>query len=100
MGTAENKALVLRYMKFVEQGQIDQALAADDAVFWHPGGGETDKPGVRASFQKMAPITVSFRTTILSVTAEDDRVAVEVTADMEFKNGRHYHNRYVTMANS
>jgi len=46
MGTAENKALVLRYMKFVEQGQIDQALAADDAVFWHPGGGETDKAGV------------------------------------------------------
>ena len=96
MGVAENKALVLRYMKLIEQGQIDEALAlaSDDARFWHPTGGESDKAGLRAAFQQFAPLMKSFRNTILTVTAEEDRVAVEVAADIELVNGRHYHNKY------
>jgi hypothetical protein len=52
MGTAENKALVLRYMKFVKQGQIDQALAADDAVFCIRAEARQTKPGCVRHFRR------------------------------------------------
>lgn len=97
MSIAANKALALRYFKLVEEGHIDDALAlaSDDARFWHPASGESTKEGLRAAYRQFAPLFKSFRTTVLSVTAEENRVAVELEANIDLANGRHYHNRYL-----
>lgn len=96
MSSANNKEIALRYMKLVEQGRIDDALAlaADDARFWHPAMGETGKAEVRTALVQFAPLMKSFRTTIRSVTAEDERVAIEAEVEMDLTNGKRYQNRY------
>jgi uncharacterized protein len=96
MSISANKELVLRYMRHVEQGQLEEALAlaVDDARFWHPLSGDSDKAAVRAAYGRVAPLLKSFRSDIRNVIAEEDRVAVEAEVDMDLSNGKHYHNYY------
>lgn len=96
MSTTENTAVVLKYMDLVAAGDIDAALglAADDATFWHPMSGTLGKDALREQFKQLGALMHSFSSRVISTTAEADRVSVEVEAQAEVSNGRHYQNQY------
>ncbi|MBM7061049.1 nuclear transport factor 2 family protein [Pseudomonas sp. UL073] len=96
MSTDNNKALILNYMELVAAGDIDAALnlAADDATFWHPMAGTHNKEQLREQFKQLGTLMSSFSSKVVSITAEADRVSVEVEAQAETTTGRQYKNQY------
>ncbi|MCU1785203.1 nuclear transport factor 2 family protein [Pseudomonas sp. 13B_2.1_Bac1] len=96
MSTFDNTALVRKYMELVAASDIDSALdlAADDATFWHPMSGTVGKEALREQFKQLGTLMRSFSSQVITTTAEADRVSVEVEAQAEFSNGRHYQNQY------
>lgn len=93
---AEHKAFIRRYVHLIETRDVDAALAlaADDATFWHPSTGVTDKAAMRAGFTQIAVLMKTFQTQIRTMTAEENRVSVEVDAEIVFVNGNRYRNQY------
>ncbi len=96
MSTENNKTLIRNYMEQVAEGNIDAALelAADDATFWHPMAGNHNKEQLREQFRQFSTLMQNFTSTVSSITAEEDRVSVEVIAEAETTTGRHYKNLY------
>ena len=104
MSLDANKQLVRTFLEHYGAGRYDEALAmlAPDSRWWLPGhpeefpaAGWADKPIVErrlASNLKMLPHGLAIA--IGTMTAEDDRVAVEVESRGTLVNGRLYHNRY------
>ena len=101
MGIVENKALVLEFLDRQYSHRIDEAfeLVAEDATWWMPGSlpvsGTYSKQeiqaifsGVEARFVEPPPMRIQ------AVTAEDDRVAVEVEGTGTMRTGFEYHNTY------
>lgn len=81
MSTEPNKALVRRFITEVfEQGRMDAVdeLCADDFIghTW----GNADKAGLKAAMQRVAKGLADAHFAIEDMIAEDDRVAVRVTA--------------------
>ena len=101
MGIAENKALVLEFLRHQYDHRIDEAFAlvADDATWWMPGSlpvsGTYRKDEIQAIFAGVRDRFVEPpRMEIRTVTAEDDRVAVEVDGEGVMANGLEYRNSY------
>ncbi|HSV46458.1 MAG TPA: nuclear transport factor 2 family protein [Ramlibacter sp.] len=96
MGIEQNKDVVVRFTRLIEQGDVDGALAltSEDCTFWHPLSGETGKVQTGAVMKQMLPAMSAFRSEISSVTAEDDRVSLEVEVHATAPGGKPYHNRY------
>jgi uncharacterized protein len=101
MGIEENKAIVLDFLERLYAHRIEEAfeLVAPDATWWMPGSlpvsGTYSKAdiqmifgGVRERFVEPPEMRIE------AVTAEDDRVAVEVDGVGTMRNGFGYHNTY------
>ena len=95
METEQNRATALKLVASLGGGMPDLSLVTDDALWWAPGRGAFGNDafaGVAASFAGMfkRPSTI----TVLGVTADGDRVAIEAEGYAELKDGRIYNNRY------
>jgi len=101
---AENKKVALAFFKNLSAGKIDAALdlVADDLDWWLAGKPEQFAlagPKTRQQFAEMLTtiekgMPNGIRLTITGITAEDDRVAVEMNADGVSAAGQEYHNQY------
>jgi ketosteroid isomerase-like protein len=101
MGIQENKELVLEFLRRQYSHDIDGAfeLVADDATWWMPGAlpvsGTYPKAEIHAIFSGVRDRFVEPPAMeITAVTAEDDRVAVEVIGRGTMRNGLEYDNSY------
>jgi len=93
--TEANKAVVRRYMRAVEEGDVEtiEALQHPDCRWWILGHGDMSRADFIASV-KGGLLTARKRTAeIIGMTAEGDRVAVEVRGEMVFPY-RIYRNEY------
>jgi uncharacterized protein len=102
--TAENKKVALTFLDNLSAGKIDAALEliADDVDWWLAGkpeqfalAGSKDKTQFAEMLSMIeAGMPNGIRLTITGVTAEGDRVAVEMNADGVSATGKEYHNQY------
>ena len=101
MNLTENKRVVARFFELLNAGAHDEAVSLFTNDFiWSipesiPGGGE--KSG--AEFRELLTgITSLFdrqpQYTVVSMTAESDRVSAELVGVGQLKNGNHYRNSY------
>lgn len=99
---AANKKLALAYIDRMGHKDLDGALdlAAADARFWLAGPGDMDRQGFRLFLSPFNQMILSMKFDVVSVTAEDDRVAVEAKSAAELRNGKTYRNKYVFMFTS
>jgi len=100
----ENKKVALRFFESLSTGNLDVALEliSDRVTWWLAGkpeqfalAGSKDK----TQFAEMLGLIEKgmpdgIRLTITGVTAEGDRVAVEMNADGVSALGKEYHNEY------
>jgi hypothetical protein len=94
---SDNKTLISKYFSYLADGRVADALAltGDDCVFWLPGQGNLTKAGINDLLSGfMSQVAGSMRLSIVGVTAEGDRVAVEAEGAADLKNGRRYENKY------
>lgn len=105
MNVESNKAIVLDFLKRLESGDIDHALAllSEDATWWVAGkpdlfplAGTMSKEKLRGLLNSLVtPMPEGLRMTPLGITAEGSRVAVEVESyGHNAANGRLYNNLY------
>jgi ketosteroid isomerase-like protein len=90
-----NKAVARRYMRAVEEGDVDtiEALQHPDCQWWILGHGDMSRADFIASV-KGGLLSAEKRTAeVIAITAEGDRVAVEVRGEMVFPD-RVYRNDY------
>ena len=101
MNLTENKRLVARFFDLLNAGAHDEAvsLLTDDFI-WSipesiPGGGEKSP----AEFRELLTGIMSLydsqpQYTVVSMTAEGDRVSAELIGMGNLKNGNQFRNRY------
>jgi hypothetical protein len=104
MSAEDNKRLAAQFFARFSTGDVDGALAylAEEATWKLPGrpelmpvAGVHDKPRIARILHGMARrMKDGLRMTVTGMTAEDDRVAVELTGHGELQNGRVYQNEY------
>ena len=90
-----NKAVARRYLRAVEQGDVEtiEALQHPECSWWILGHGDMSRADFIASV-KGGLLTATRRTAqVVGITAEGDRVAVEVRGEMVFPD-RVYRNDY------
>jgi len=95
MNTEQNRATALKLVASLGGGAPDLSLMTPDAVWWAPGRGSFGSDaflGVAGSFAGMFKRPSIL--TVLGVTAEGDRVAIEAEGYAELTNGKIYRNRY------
>ena len=104
MNEEENTKVALQFLQCLSDGQIEAALdlTADDVVWGLAGepaqfaiAGTKNKAQLAemlATIGKGMPTGI--RLTVTGVTAEGDRVAVEMNADGVSATGKEYHNHY------
>jgi ketosteroid isomerase-like protein len=96
----DNKALVARFFELLSSGDVDDAflLVAEDAEWTIPESlspAPVHRDAVRERAKVMHELSRgSFRQWVVSMTAEDDRVAVEARSSASFASGAEYRNRY------
>ncbi len=101
MDIEENKRVVLEFLDLQYAHRIAEAfeLVADDATWWMPGNlpfsGTYTKVQIQAVFEGVLDRFVAAPDMqVLNVTAEDDRVAVEVEGRGKMRSGLDYFNTY------
>jgi len=106
MTIEENKRIVLSFLNKMETGKVDECLAmmTDNSTYWV--GGKPDKFAFAGTKNKMEfkemlsgvlkSIPEGLKLTALPscITAEGDRVAIEVESYGKVDNGRIYNNLY------
>lgn len=102
MSVEQNKQIVRRFFQHTSEGDIQKAfeLLAPDATWWFP----SDQPeGITMTKEQMAGTTDTFMKlfkqkptfTMVSLTAEDDRVSMEqIGRDGLTHGGNTYNNNY------
>jgi ketosteroid isomerase-like protein len=97
-----NKAIALKFVEALGNGDAEavRAVLSDDLVAVARGtgvaSGSRNYAEIIAVFEMFARITeTGLNPTILSVTAEDDRVIVEWEGNCTLVNGAKYDNQYV-----
>jgi ketosteroid isomerase-like protein len=101
MNLTENKRVVARFFELLNAGAHDEAVSLFTNDFiWSipesiPGGGEKSGAelrelltGIMSLFDRQPQYTV------VSMTAESDRVSAELVGVGHLKNGNHYRNSY------
>jgi ketosteroid isomerase-like protein len=101
---ADNTQVALTFFGNLSAGETDAALdlIADDVVWWLAGkpeefalAGTKNKAQFAGMLARIeAGMPNGIRLTITGVTAEGNRVAVEMNADGESATGKAYHNQY------
>lgn len=91
-----NRATIVRLMKALDACEEDsiRAIIAPEASWWVLGVGSMDRETVIAQLKQMLGTARVAETTILGITAEGGRVAVESRGNFEFEDGRVYRNSY------
>lgn len=102
--TEENKRLVLEFIGYVSNGDVDKILdnMADDATWTivghtnvSPAACTRNKAQVKELFEGLAALfPKGLSTTPRAVTAENDRVAVETETNGFTRDGKVYNNYY------
>lgn len=98
-GIADNRATIREFFRRATDGGDMLALLAEDAMWFVPGdwalAGSYDKEGIAKVFERVGALFGEpLQLTILNMTAEEDRVAVEAISHCAFKDGGSYDNRY------
>ncbi|WP_408598475.1 nuclear transport factor 2 family protein [Pseudomonas sp. PLMAX] len=95
--TENSRKIALEYLIRVSSGEIDSALELVDenAKVWFPDKGDMNREELR-DILKYAKSCFVDRISLVpyGITAEDERVAVEVKGDAALKSGAVYDNRY------
>ena len=101
MNTSDNKRVVTRFIELLNAGAHDEAVSLFTEDFiWSipesiPGGGEKSAAEFR---QMLLGVMLLYESqpqyTVVSTTAESDRVSVEMLGVGELKNGSHFRNHY------
>ena len=104
MNEHENTKVALSFLENLSAGEIDAALdlIADDVVWWLAGEPEQFAIAGTKNKAELAEMLATIgkgmpngiRLTITGVTAQGDRVAVEMNADGVSATGREYRNHY------
>lgn len=97
----DNKALAMKFIEALGRLDMEEFLdcMSEDVMFETPGqfpaAGIKTKAEVAQEFPAMKHILPNgLKFTILTVTAEDDRVHVELTGQSKTRDGDDYNNRY------
>jgi ketosteroid isomerase-like protein len=101
MNLSANKRVVARFFELLNAGAYDEAVSLFTNDFiWStpesiPGGGEKSA----AAFRELLTGIMSLfdgqpQYTVVSMTAESDRVSAELLGMGNLKNGNYYRNRY------
>ena len=90
-----NKVVARQYMQAVEDGDIAtlEALQHPDCRWWILGYGDMSRADFIASVTGGLLSAHQRTAQVVGITAEDDRVAIEVRGEMHFP-GRVYRNEY------
>jgi hypothetical protein len=104
MSTEHNKVVAADFFARIDANDVPGALAllAEDATYWiagdkavTPSAGEHDKNGMSKLFHIMGKsFKDGLRMTVKGMTAEGERVALEVESLGNLKNGRVYRQKY------
>lgn len=104
MSVTENKQIATEFLTRLSEGDVPGALTmlSEDATWWIagkqgrvPGSGIHTKEQMAELLGRMnGQLNDGLRLTIVGMTAEDDRVAVEMKSHGELQNGRVYANEY------
>ena len=100
MGIEENKQVIRDYCDAIARGDYETVakLFTPDCVVWAAGNcwfsGEFDPPSMFKSAERMFTILKDFRFVIKDMTAEGNRVAVEMESDARHVDGTPYNNKY------
>ena len=97
MSIEHNREVALSYFKRTveENTALIEDLLTDDCQWWVPGFGTMDKTTFRGLVEQTKAIMPTMPVmTIVGVTAEGDRVAMEATGSGKLANGRMYENTY------
>lgn len=96
MNIEQNKATALEFLNMADRRQGEAALACltEDCRIWIQGQG-TIAPKLFVDLWGQSVETDIFDTTFLSVTADKERVCVEMLGDYTKASGSHYANTYV-----
>jgi uncharacterized protein len=101
MNLTANKRLVARFFDLLNAGTHDEAVSLfTDDFIWSipesiPGGGEKSAAEFRELLNGvMSLYTAPPQYTVVSMTAECDRVSAELLGVGDLKNGNQYRNRY------
>ncbi len=96
-----NKEIVRHFFDVLDRADRDalDTLYADDFEVWTAGALPFSGTHTRARALENAPMVLSLfpeglRFTLLAMTAEGERVAVEAESEGRHVSGRPYHNRY------
>jgi ketosteroid isomerase-like protein len=94
----EKKRVAVEFLQLMGDGRRRERaleMMTDDAAWWIPGVGTLSKTQLAEGFARSDKLFKgTIGVTILGVTAEGDRVAVESEGDAEVINGKRYNNRY------
>jgi len=96
MTLPRNRQQVLSYLNYMQDGNIDAALALthDNVRFWMPGTGELSKQALKSFFDEVGPMIESMTFTIHGIIEQSDRLAVEASGIGHLSNGKTYENEY------
>ncbi|WLH65168.1 nuclear transport factor 2 family protein [Pseudomonas sp. FP2300] len=96
MSNSKTRDLALKYLSFMESGDVPAALelTSNDATFWFPASGNLSKTQYADFFSHISPLVISTKFNIDGITEESDRIAIEVTGSAELTNGKTYNNQY------
>ena len=98
--SGKNHALISRFFAELTLGTLSDELLADDMTVWSSSSGSLGAAKAKYRFavtllQSLFPAGLAYQ--VLSLTAEEDRVAAEVLARGTLTNGERYENSYVFM---
>lgn len=100
--TEKNKQAVRDFFRHLEEGRVSEAFAMTTPDFkWWGGSGNT-AAGLTLTAAELAPVEAKFmelfdgplKSILGTMTAEDDRVVVEMETLGTLKNGKIYNNSY------
>jgi ketosteroid isomerase-like protein len=101
MSTEESKKVVLGFFEKLNAGNLTAAMdeMTDSATWWIAGNFPLSGTRTKAQFVELfskvgAEIDGGLALRVKGVTAEGDRVAVEVESFAKMKSGKTYQNRY------
>jgi uncharacterized protein len=101
MNSTDNKRVVTRFIELLNAGAHDEAVSLfTDDFIWSipesiPGGGEKSAAEFRQMLSGVMRLYESQpQYTVVSMTAECDRVSVEMLGVGELKNGSDFRNHY------
>jgi ketosteroid isomerase-like protein len=99
MSADDNRAAALKFIATMAgHGALNESLVTDDFHIWGPTMGTQDTKTYKANVARLRhimPVLPKF--TIISTTAEEDRVAVEVNGSARLADGRLYENNYLML---